>query len=115
MKGSILASFALAALVGCGAGDHDRLRDENARLRAQLAGRQAASAPAEDDEPAPPFVRRPTGGIFVPHGEAAELGWATLRVTAIRPCEHGRFAIELAVENLAAKDVRIDFPHAQLF
>lgn len=107
----------LLATTGCGASSAElkALADENARLRAELAKKQAKPdvvSPAERarDDVAPPrgqgrSIEReawkddPIGAMFVAWGKTAKLGWADMRVAAVESCGERHVGVQLEVKN----------------
>lgn len=99
---------ALVALVaGCGSrGELEALSAENARLKAQLAAREAPQERTTPDEaarearPKEDWSKLPLGDLFVPWEESVDLGWARLRVREVKPCEDGKVGVRLEIANL---------------
>ncbi len=95
-------------------GQLDRLEAENAALRAKLSERQREKSPrivptSGDDAAARRGERKPAGiidwkqfpvgSMWIDWGHTAKLGWADLRVRAVRDCERDIAGVELEIRN----------------
>ncbi len=88
----------------------DALRVQNAELQRQLAALKRAPTPALDastakavgdprSTAATDWSKFPVGGMWIAWGGAAELGWADLRVRAVRACDPDTVGVQLEIRN----------------
>jgi hypothetical protein len=107
----------LLAVTGCAAGPtHDALVAENARLKRALAEKhegkrsgEAADAATENGRDArheAEWANYRFGDMNVGWGRSADLGWASMRVRSVKPCDDGNVGVEVEIANHGTDSLR---------